>query len=136
MARQKALQALYQWLLAGESAAAIKAQFLVAMDPKKIDRDYFSELVDGVISQAPDLDESIAPFAHIAVAQLDPIELCTLRLACYELTHRIEVPYKVVLNEALELNKAFGATDAHKFINGVLDQLAKQLRPVETAQRG
>ncbi|MEX1197743.1 MAG: transcription antitermination factor NusB [Pseudohongiellaceae bacterium] len=132
-ARRMILQALYQWHMAGAPVADIQAEFL-AYYQGKIDRDYFREIFTGVVSQATRLDELMAPILDRDVGKLDPIERCLLRLGLYELSERVDVPYRVVINEAVELARVYGATDSHKYINSILDKAAGTLRAAE--QRG
>lgn len=130
-ARHYGLQALYQWCMTGADAAEIIAQFRTDYDFSNVDADYFAALVQGGINQAVQLDQQIQPLLDRPLEELDPVEHSLLRLSGYELAERIDVPYKVVINEAVALAKKFGATDGHKFINGVLDKLALQLRQAE-----
>lgn len=132
-ARRMILQALYQWHMAGAPVADIQAEFL-AYYQGKIDRDYFREVFAGVVNQATRLDELMAPILDRELRKLDPIERSLLRLGLYELSERVDVPYRVVINEAVELAKVYGATDSHKYINSVLDKAAGTLRAAE--QRG
>ena len=132
-ARRMLLQALYQWELARAPVNEILAEFLVYYQGK-IDRDFFKEVFPQVVANATALDEQMQPWLDRELTALDPIELSLLRLGMYELAHRIDIPYKVVINEAVELAKVFGATDSHKYINGVLDRASKDLRALE--QRG
>jgi N utilization substance protein B len=127
-ARRGAIQALYQWQLAGDSTDNIRAQFRDRPGMVKVDWDYFDLLVEGVSNQHAELDAHIAPLLDRPMDQLDPVEKCILRMATYELCHCAEVPMRVCLNEAVELAHTFGAQDSHRYINGVLDPLAKQLR--------
>lgn len=130
-ARRFAVQALYQWHIADDALSNIEVQFRTDNDMKKVDGDYFHELLHDIPKNLTQLDELFAPYLDRDVNQLDPIELAIFRIATYELTFRIDVPYKVVINEAIELAKVFGATDSHKYINGVVDKLALRLRSVE-----
>lgn len=132
-ARRMLLQALYQWEIAHAPVNEILAEFLVYYQGK-IDRDFFKEVFPQVVAHVSELDEMMQPLLDREIKSLDPIELSLLRLGLYELAHRIDIPYKVVINEAVELAKVFGATDGHKYINGVLDRAAKELRALE--QRG
>ncbi len=132
-ARRMILQALYQWHMAGAPVADIQAEFL-AYYQGKIDRDYFREVFAGVVGQATHLDELMMPILDRDVKKLDPIERCLLRLGLYELSERVDIPYRVVINEAVELAKVYGATDSHKYINSILDKAAGTLRATE--QRG
>lgn len=129
-ARYFALQALYQWQLAAHPAAFIAGQFAEA-GLVKADVDYFNELVTEIPQHSAELDQLLQPCLDRKIAELDPIELTILRIATYELTKRLDVPYRVVINEAVELAKLFGASDGHKYVNGVLDRLAHALRTTE-----
>uniref|UniRef100_UPI003519E637 transcription antitermination factor NusB n=1 Tax=Aquipseudomonas alcaligenes TaxID=43263 RepID=UPI003519E637 len=131
VARSLAMQALYQWHMAGQSLNEIEAQFRVDNDFSGVDGAYFHDILTGVARQKTELDASFAPFLSIPLEELDPVELAILRLSAWELTSRVDVPYKVVINEGIELAKVFGATDGHKFVNGVLDKLAPVLRAAE-----
>ena len=98
-----------------------------------VDREYFEELLRGCIKSKPDLDASITPFIDRPLEQLDPVEAAILMIGIYELRSRLDVPYRVVINEAVDLAKRFGATDAHKYVNAVLDRAAKELRTAEAS---
>lgn len=135
-ARHFGLQALYQWTLSGASATDIEAEFRVDNDFQHTDGDYFSALLRGVTSDVESLEILFAPALDRALDELDPIERNLLRLGTFELRDRIDVPYKVVISEAVALAKKFGATDSHKYVNGVLDKVARDLRTVELAQQG
>ncbi|HKK05700.1 MAG TPA: transcription antitermination factor NusB [Gammaproteobacteria bacterium] len=135
-ARRLALQALYQWDLGGQSAADISAQFLASDELGKADVDYFEELLNQVSARAGELDEHIAPLLDRPIAEVDPVERAILRMGAYELARRIDVPYRVVINEGVELAKTFGAEQGHRFVNGVLDKLAARLRAAEVEARG
>lgn len=137
-ARHYAVQALYQWHMAGSSLNAIEAEFRADYDMSKVDLPYFQELLHQVPAQVDAIEAEFAPFLQgRSLEELDPITRALLRLSTYELKNRIDVPYKVVINEGVALAKKFGATDAHKFINGVLDQTAAKLRAPEVqAERG
>ena len=126
--REFALQGLYQWQLAKGDPAAIVRQLAESKGFDKIDADYFRTLLEGTIAAAPELEKAIAPYLDREYARLSPVERGVLLLAGYELAHQPEVPYRAVINEAVELAKSFGGTDGHKFVNGVLDKLAAQLR--------
>ena len=130
-ARNFALQALYQWQMAGSTLNEIEAQFRTEQDMSQADLGLFSELLHGVPAKVSELDATIAPCLDRALDDLDPVERNVLRMGTYELAHRIEVPYRVVINECVNLAKTFGATDSHKYVNGVLDKLAKTLRRAE-----
>lgn len=131
-ARSYAIQALYEWLMSGNQAETIKIRFLNDYDFKKTDVEYFDVILKGVTANHEELDQHLLPFLDRPIKQLDPIELCILRMAVFELTERLDVPYKVVINEAIELAKKFGVTGGHKYVNGVLDKAAKKLRPHES----
>lgn len=131
VARTLAMQALYQWHMAGQSLHEIEAQFRVDNDFSGVDGDYFHELLTGVARAKSEIDGAIAPHLDRPLEELDPVELAILRLSTFELLQRIDVPYRVVINEGIELAKVFGATDGHKFVNGVLDKLAPRLRSAE-----
>lgn len=133
--RSLAIQALYQWQLAGQDIASIVAHFMLEQDGKKFDSDYFSELVHGVPARVDDLDAALAPCVDRALESVDPVERAILRLGVYELIAHPEIPYRVVINEAVELAKTFGAEQGHRYVNGVLDKAARALRPLETAAR-
>ncbi len=130
-ARRLCLQALYQWQMNKQPANEVVAQHLAEADPAKVDGQYFSHLMGGVLRQLDDIDAEIAPHLDREAERLTPIERAVLRLATFELKNQLDVPYRVVISEAIELTRTFGATDAHKFVNGVLDQLAIKLRGIE-----
>lgn len=130
--RTLALQALYQWELSGSNISQIEAEFSVDNDMSKVDVSYFRELLKGVPTHLSDLHRHIEPLLDRPIQDVDPIELTLLRMGAYEMMHRVDVPYRVVINEAVELAKKFGGTDGHKYINSVLDKLAPRLRPDET----
>ena len=130
-----AIQSLYQWQLAGQDVAAIINHFMLEQDGKKFDGDYFSELVRGVPARIDELDAALAPCVDRALESVDPVERAILRLGAYELIEHPEIPYRVVINEAVELAKVFGAEQGHRYVNGVLDRAARALRPLETAAR-
>jgi N utilization substance protein B len=135
-AREFALQGLYQWLLNNEPASTIVANVRVAHGFDKADGPYFTELLHGAIAQSVELRELIAPTIDRPVAELSPIEHAVLLLGAFELKNQPEIPYRVVINEAVELTKSFGGIDGHKYVNGVLDRLAGSLRPAEAAGDG
>lgn len=130
-ARQLATQALYQWHMAGHSLNEIEAQFRVDNDFTGVDAPYFSELLRGVPTSKDEIDAALKPCLDLTIEELDPVELAILRLSTYELLKRVDVPYRVVINEGIELAKVYGSTDGHKFVNGVLDKLAPRLREAE-----
>ena len=134
-ARHYAMQALYQWHMADASLNEIEAEFRADYDFSKVDGEYFHVLLHEVPAQLEDIEELFAQFmVERSLEELDPIERALLRLGTFELKERSDVPYKVVINEAVSLARKFGATDSHKFINGVLDQAARQLRQPEVAE--
>lgn len=130
-ARRYAVQALYQSQLSGHAAKEIEQQFLQTINIDKVDVEYFSDILLNTLTHQADLDQLFEPYLQRNFNEVNPVELAILRLACFELKQRVDVPYKVVINEALELTKTFGASEAHKFVNGILDKLARQLRPAE-----
>lgn len=131
-ARHYAMQGLYQWQMAGSNLNAIEAEFRTDNDMSKVDLDYFHELLHGVPQYLSEVESVFIPYLQERSSdELDPITQALLRLACYEFKYRIDVPYKVVINEAVSLAKKFGAADSHKFINGVLDHAAVEARSVE-----
>lgn len=127
-ARRMLLQALYQWQIARAPVHEIQSEF-ISYYKGKIDWDFFNEMFPAVIKAVPEMDAQLLPLLDRKLEALDPIELSLLRIGMFELSQRIEVPYKVVINEAVELAKVFGATDSHKYINGILDKAARTLRP-------
>jgi N utilization substance protein B len=135
-ARHFGLQALYQWTLSGASAADIEAEFRIDNDFQHTDGEYFSAVLKGVVADVDALEALFSPALDRKLEELDPIERNLLRLGTFELRDRIDVPYKVVINEAVALAKKFGATDSHRYINGVLDKVARDLRTLEHAQEG
>lgn len=130
-ARKLALQALYQWHMAGGEMHDIEAQFHVENNMDRVDTAYFSELLRGVSAQANALDEAFKPYLDRELSALNPVELTILRMGSYELLHQLQIPYKVVLDEAISLTKSFGATDGFRYVNGVLNQVAQQSRQIE-----
>lgn len=130
-ARRRALQALYQWQLNDDSAQSIIEQFLEEQNFEGVDEDYFETLVREVVANRETLDEALAPHVVRVDASLDHMERVILRIGACELIHHIETPYRVILDEAVELAHRFGAEQAHTFINGVLDQLAAVCRKRE-----
>lgn len=130
-ARHYGMQALYQWHMAGASLAVIEAEFRADYDFSHVDLEYFQALLHGVPACVDELEAILEPLLDRKLDDLDPIERTLLRMGTFELAHRPDVPYKVVINEAVSLTKKFGATDGHKYINGVLDKVARELRKVE-----
>lgn len=130
-ARKLALQALYQWLMSGHELVEIEAQFRVANNMDKVDGEYFNRLLYGVPEQLKHLEENLTPFLDRAIEGLNPIELTVLRLGAFELFYCPEIPYRVVLDESISLAKEFGSQDGHRYVNGVLNNLARQVRKIE-----
>lgn len=135
-ARRFALQAIYQWQLSGDDLSEIERQFFMANSDVKFDTEYFRELLHGIPAHLSTLDNYMSDFLDRPANQLDPIELAILRIGIYEFTQRLDVPYRVVINEALELAKIFGAEDGHKYVNGILDQVARRIRTIEISKEG
>ena len=135
LARQYALQAMYQWQLADAAIKDIELDFLQNQINKPIDLEYFKVLLHGVPEQLTEIDQAIQPFTGRHFDEIDPIELGVLRLATFELLHRLDVPYRVVINEALELTKKYGSVEGYKFVNGVLDKVARSIRQTEVNMR-
>lgn len=130
-ARHYAVQAMYQWQIAGTSLNDIEIEFTKYHIEKKIDMDYFRLLLHSIPEHQADLDAAMKPYLGRLHEEIDPIELAVLRLATFELIHRLDIPYRVVINEALELTKKFGSVDGFKFVNGVLDRVARKVRTTE-----
>lgn len=130
-AREFALQGVYQWLLNGADAATVVNNIRAAHGFDKADADHFGALLYGAIKEAPALREVIAPLIDRAITELSPIEHAVLLLGAFELKNNLDIPYRVVINEAVELTKSFGGIDGHKYVNGVLDKLAASLRATE-----
>jgi len=130
-ARQLAVQGLYEWHLSDNKIDDIATQCLDAKRGKNLDEPYFEELIYKVSSMAVDLNKLLVPFLSRDIGEIDPVERAILQLGAYELTQKIDIPYKVVINEAIELAKTFGAEQSHKFVNGILDKVAEQSRATE-----
>ncbi|MBS0575306.1 MAG: transcription antitermination factor NusB [Proteobacteria bacterium] len=129
--RRRALQALYAWQVARAPIASVIAEFQHEQDMEIADLAYFEDLVRGVEQQCAELDARLAGFLDRGVEAVDPIERAILRIAAYELLHRLDIPYRVVINEAIESAKRFGADNGHTYVNGVLDKAAAQWRAAE-----
>jgi len=129
------MQALYQWHMTGAELYDIEAQFR-AEYTGKTDWDFFHEVFSAIPPRAVELDDLLKEYLDRDVAALDPVEKALLRMGAFELAHRIDVPYRVVINEYVELAKVFGATDSHKYVNGILDKLARDLRGLEQTPSG
>lgn len=132
-ARHYALQALYKRIMTRADLVEIEAEFRVDNDFTHVDGDYFRDLLSGAGGDTEALDALFSPHLDRALKDLDPVEYSLLRLGTFELRDRIDVPYKVVINESVALAKKFGATDSFRYINGVLDQVARELRQLEVA---
>ena len=130
-ARRRALQAIYAWQMSGSKMNAVIDQFRHEQDMEIADLQYFEDLLRGIEQHVEELDEALTPYIDREVGQIDPIERAALRIAAYELKFRPDVPYRVVINEAIEVTKRFGADHGHSYVNGVLDKLASQLRGTE-----
>lgn len=130
-ARRRAMQAIYAWQMSGGDVHGVIAQFAHEQSHEVADLEYFEDLVRGVMQHQVDLDAALLPFIDREIAQVDPIERAVLRIAAYELRHRLDVPYRVVINEAIETAKRFGAEHGHTYVNGVLDPAAVEWRGIE-----
>lgn len=136
LARRLTVQALYQWLVNETPPLSMLRQFREAPEGLgRADAGYFEELLRGTVADAPQLDEQLAPHLDRPLSQLDPVEHAVLLLGAYELSHRAEVPWRVVVNESVNLTKLFGAEGGYKFVNGVLDKLAQDVRALEIGIR-
>jgi N utilization substance protein B len=135
-ARHHAVQALYQWQMTGDDVAGIVNQFLIEYRDSEFDAGYFRELMTGVTGNLERLDQALGPYLDRVINSVDPVERAILRLGAFELADKPEIPYRVVINEAVELAKVFGAEQGHRYINGVLDKLAQQLRAIEIKASG
>jgi N utilization substance protein B len=134
-ARHHAVQAVYQWQMTGQNVSDIETQFLTEQDQDGFEVPYFKELLHGVLTHLAELDAQLQPCLDRAIESVDPVERAILRLGTFEFAHHPEVPFRVVINEAVELAKVFGAEQGHKYVNGVLDKLAKKIRPIETKKK-
>ena len=130
-ARKAAVQALYQWQMTGQSLIEIERQFLEEERLKDAQKSYFTELFHGVPKNLEAIDQALSEFVDRPVDMIDPVERAILRMGVYELLHRLDMPYRVVLNEGINLAKYFGADGSHKYVNGILDKVAQQKRAVE-----
>jgi len=130
-ARRYALQAMYQWQIAGTSMDVIEAEFLKYHITKPFDVDYFKILIHEIPNCKQEIDSEMRSFLSRPLSEIDPIELSVIRIAIYELIKRPDVPYRVIINEALELAKTFGSIEGYKFVNGILDRVAKKTRATE-----
>jgi transcription antitermination protein NusB len=130
-ARKAVVQALYQWQMTGQSPISIELQFEEDGRLKGVQKSYFNELFHGIPQCVDAIDEVLTEFVDRPVDTIDPVERAVLRLGAYELMHRPEMPYKVVINESINLAKCFGADGSHRYVNGILDKVAQQERAVE-----
>ena len=138
-ARKAAVQALYQWQMAGQNLSEIERQFLEEERLKDAQKSYFVELFYGVPKNLDAIDQALSEFVDRPVDTIDPVERAILRIGVYELLHRLDMPYRVILNEGINLAKYFGADGSHKYVNGILDKVAQQKRAMEIkskAQQG
>lgn len=136
LARRRAMQALYQWQVTGQSGKEIYLQFAADDEHRRVDKALFRQLVREVIDCSDDLDIEIGALSDRPVSQLDPVEHGILLIGVYELQHRPDVPYRVVINEAVELCRSYGAEDGHKFVNALLDRASRKLRADERSPDG
>jgi N utilization substance protein B len=134
-ARKCAVQALYQWQMSGESLTRIETYFLEEQHLKGAQKSYFTELFHGVPKDLTQIDEALTEFVDRPVDKIDPVERAILRIGAYELMYRLETPYKVIINEGVNLAKDFGAEGSHKYINGILDKVSQKHRAVEIAAK-
>lgn len=134
-ARVLAMQGLYQRHFAKSPISDIEAEFMVDNDMTKVDILFFRDVLRGVHREQAELDKLIEPYLDRPLNEVDPVELAIVRVGAYELRHRLDVPYKVVINEGIELAKKFGGTEGHRFVNSVLDKLGRRLRLAETRSR-
>lgn len=130
-ARKAAVQALYQWQMTGQNLGTIEMQFLEEERLKEAQKSYFNELFHGVPKSLDIIDETLAQFVDRPVEAIDPVERAILRIGVYELLNRLDMPYRVVLNESINLAKCFGADGSHRYVNGILDKVAHQKRAPE-----
>jgi len=129
--RRLAMQAVYQWQMTGDNITDIKQQFFDENNMSQLDAEFFSELVSGVASSISDLDVLLEKYMSRSAESVDPVERSILRLATYEFLNRFDVPYRVVLNEAVNITKEYCAENSHTFVNAVLDKVAKEVRHLE-----
>ena len=130
-ARKAAVQALYQWQITGQSLVEIERQFAEDQRLKDVQKSYFTELFHGVPKNLAVIDEALNEFVDRPVDMVEPVERAILRIGAYELMHRLDMPYKVILNEGINLAKYFGADGSHKYVNGILDKIAQKIRALE-----
>ncbi|MGB3725529.1 MAG: transcription antitermination factor NusB [Glaciecola sp.] len=130
-ARELAVQALYAWAMSGNDMSQVELTMVTTNDMTKVDMEYFQAILHGVSADAEGIDKTYKPYLGRLPEEMDPIEQAIMRLATFELVNRVDTPFKVVINEAIELAKVFGAEESHKFINGALDKAVKTLRKDE-----
>lgn len=135
LARELVLQGLYQWLVSGNEEAAIEAHLLDIEGFEKADREFFTRLLRGVLAQRRMLEGQLQSYLDRSFRELSPVEACVLLAGAFELNNYPQTPYRVIINESIELAKGYGGTDGHKYINGVLDKLAASVRPAEVDAR-
>jgi N utilization substance protein B len=135
-ARRLLLQALYQWQMSGADEAEIERQFREDPNFERVDAEFFHDVLRGVISSCVELDKCLAPLLDRKVMELDRVELALLRMGVYELCHRQDVPFRVAIDEAVGLARVFGAEESHRYVNGVLDAVARSQRAREVAADG
>ncbi len=131
MARRLAMQGLYQMSMTGDSANDVCTQFAVEQDMQGVDRQYFEALLRGVEASRDELLAVLEPHLDRKIEQLDPVERSILLIGSWELIHRIDIPFRVAINEAIELARTFGASEGHRYVNSILDQIARAHRPAE-----
>lgn len=134
-ARERVLQALYQWDVSSAQSSTIRQEFVDSQDMSRVDVDYFIVVYNGVSQSPQALDDALSQCLDRPIADLDPIERSVLRMAAYELREQADIPARVVINEGIEITKRFGADKGHRYVNGVLDKLAMSLRPLEMRSR-
>ena len=134
-ARELAVQGIYQWRMTGADLVQVEKQMREEKNLGNYDKQFFGDLLRGVLAQHADLEAAIAPHLDRPLAELSPVEFSVLLLAAFELLRHLEIPYRVVINEAVDIAKTYGGTDGYKFVNGVLDKLAAQVRAVEVSAK-
>lgn len=135
LARKRAVQALYMWEMTGVNLSDIDHNFVLEHDLSKVDYKYFQELLHKIPSNIDDIDSHIHAYLDRPFSEVDPVERAIMRVGVYELQHRPDIPYRVVINEAVELAKIFGAEDGYKYVNSIVDNAAKKLRATEIAAK-
>lgn len=132
-ARRLALQALYQWQMSGQQAYEVETQFKVFTNLERVDVEYFTTLFKGSVDKIEDIDKAFSPHLDRDFLSLNPVELAILRISTYEFLHVPELPWRIILDESVNMGKEFGSTDGHKYVNGVLNKVAHDIRSVEVA---